>query len=236
VVVEEATLVRGDLRVVAAAGTELELEADVLRIDEGTVTVDGADAFAMRTPRGDLVAHGGPSTVRVTEVAVLVEVIAGHVVMTEPTGLVHVIEAATLRRFEGARGDDGGASPRTTSAAELLARAQRERAAGKSGAAVKTYRELVRRHSGSSEAHSALVSLGQLELDRGHPQRAARAFRRYLGRGGVLAEEARYGEIRALRDLGRAADERRAIEEFLRRHPASPHRASLQRRLGDLPP
>ncbi|MBL8944280.1 MAG: hypothetical protein JNK45_14070, partial [Myxococcales bacterium] len=48
---------------------------------------------------------------------------------------------------------------------------------------------------------------------------ALRAFDRYLERGGALAEEARWGRVRALDALGRVAPRDRAIEQLLVAHP-----------------
>jgi len=116
---------------------------------------------------------------------------------------------------------------------ELLSGARHMMVEGRWGAAAEVYRSLRRLHPKSPEAHTVLVSLGQLELDRlGDPRRALSLLDRYLAKGGgVLAEEARYTRIRALRRLGHAPAEQDAIRLFLAAHPKSFHRKVLERRL-----
>jgi hypothetical protein len=96
--------------------------------------------------------------------------------------------------------------------------------------AVSVYRRLVREHPRSSEAHTALVSLGDLLLDRlDEPEQAARAYLRYTREGGgALAPEARWGIIRARRKQGDARAERAAVDDFLRHHPDDARAASLR--------
>ncbi|MCG8554772.1 MAG: FecR family protein [Proteobacteria bacterium] len=96
-------------------------------------------------------------------------------------------------------------------------------------AAAAAYRKLGRAFPESSEAHTALVPLARLELDRlSSPRSALKRLDRYLGRGGSLTEEARYMRIRSLRALGRTAQARRASVEFLERHPESLHADSIR--------
>jgi outer membrane protein assembly factor BamD (BamD/ComL family) len=73
------------------------------------------------------------------------------------------------------------------------------------------------------------MSLAQLELDRNKPKAALRLFRAYRKRGGPLAEDAAYGEIRALRALGRSTEATRAANAFARRYPNSPYGTKLER-------
>ncbi|WP_394834974.1 tetratricopeptide repeat protein [Pendulispora rubella] len=118
------------------------------------------------------------------------------------------------------------------SAAELLAAARVRRDRGDLPAAMGAYRELFDRHGGSAEAHTALVPWGELQLSPlSDPREALSAFDRYLVRGGPLEQEASFGRIRALRALGRTADERAAIEAFLRRFPDGSLTSSLRKRL-----
>src|SRR5437660_5834 len=78
-----------------------------------------------------------------------------------------------------------------------------------------------RRSPTSSEAHAARIAYGDLFLARGDAQAALDAYDVYLRRGGGLAEEASFGRVRALRALGRGAEERAATDAFLARWPAS---------------
>ncbi len=102
--------------------------------------------------------------------------------------------------------------------------------------AASAYQAIERAHPGSAEAHVVLVRLGDLQLNHlAQPQAALVAYQRYLGEGGgPLEAEARYGKVLALQKLGRAGEERAAIEEFLRAHPSSLKAASLTQRLSEL--
>ncbi|WP_433935417.1 tol-pal system YbgF family protein [Sorangium cellulosum] len=121
------------------------------------------------------------------------------------------------------------------SAEALLLRAQSRLAQGKSAEASAAYRDLLAQHPSSPEARAALVSLGQLALHQGKAAAALGYFERYLaGGGGSLAAEARVGRVQCLRRLGRTADERAAIADFLARHAASVHAPRLRARLSEL--
>jgi hypothetical protein len=77
--------------------------------------------------------------------------------------------------------------------------------------------------------------LGDIQLaNLGDASGALRSFDAYLARGGELTQEAKYGRIRALRALGRSAEERKAIEEFVAAYPRSVQASTLQSRLEEL--
>lgn len=127
------------------------------------------------------------------------------------------------------------AAPRT--AAALLERAQQQLSAGDRTGAIASYQRLVERFPGSAEAKAARVSLGRLELRRGKAKQALAHFDAYLASStGALTEEARYGRIRALRALGRAAQELASIEAFLAEHGDSMYAARLRKRAEELRP
>jgi hypothetical protein len=90
--------------------------------------------------------------------------------------------------------------------------------AGQKAAAL--YRAVYAGGPRTPEGRAALVSLGELLLsDLGDPNGALAAFDEYLSRrGGDLTRRAAYGRIRALRALGRDADERAAAHVFLARY------------------
>jgi tetratricopeptide (TPR) repeat protein len=127
---------------------------------------------------------------------------------------------------------DATPRPRATAEAprELLAEARTLRRADRWRDAATMYRRLLREHPRSGEAHTALVSLGDLLLDRlDQPAEAARAYVRYVREGGgSLAPEARWGVIRARRQQGDASGEREAIADFLRHHPDDARAKSLR--------
>ncbi|WP_441290704.1 tetratricopeptide repeat protein [Sorangium sp. KYC3313] len=117
----------------------------------------------------------------------------------------------------------------------LLLRAQSQLGQGKSAEANASYRALLAQYPASPEARAALVSLGQIALHQGKAAEALGYFDRYLaGAGGPLAAEARVGRVQSLRRLGRAADERAAIADFLARHGESVHAPRLRARLSEL--
>jgi hypothetical protein len=103
------------------------------------------------------------------------------------------------------------ASAASASSAEALP-------AGQKAAAL--YRAVYAGGPRTPEGRAALVSLGELLLsDLGDPNGALAAFDEYLSRrGGDLTRRAAYGRIRALRALGRDADERAAAHVFLARY------------------
>ncbi|MEM6295328.1 MAG: hypothetical protein AAGA54_28910 [Myxococcota bacterium] len=129
-------------------------------------------------------------------------------------------------------------APRTkarVSPENQLRAAQDAFAAGDRRAALARYRQLVRQHPRSEQAHVAKVSIGRLELKAGHPKAALRSFDAYLdAKGGSMRREAAVGRIEALRALGRPNDERAAIEAFLRSHGDSAYAGRLERRLESL--
>jgi len=124
--------------------------------------------------------------------------------------------------------------PRKVAATELLRETRRLRAARKWRAAAAAYRRLLRDHPRSAAAAAARVALGALYLDKlGKPGAALKLFDGYLARrrSGPLAQEAAYGRIRALRRLGRRAEELRAARRFLREHRGALQAPRVRRRL-----
>ncbi len=123
----------------------------------------------------------------------------------------------------------------TSRPTKLLREAQAKRSAGDTPGAAKAYRELIAGEPRSAEAHLALVSLANLELhDLRRPSRALALYERYLARGGALAQEAKWGRVRALRALGRVQAEKGAIERFLAEHPRGAYVRELRERLNTL--
>lgn len=117
----------------------------------------------------------------------------------------------------------------TPTADELLAAAQEALAASESAMAIERYQALIDQYPESGAAQIGSVSLGRLLLRQGRASEALTAFDRYLATDAhELIEEARYGRIRALRELGRAAEADEAIAAFLLAHPGSIHRGRLE--------
>lgn len=213
----------------------------------------GARLSIRSTPSGAMVRLDGVS-LGVTPLVLNLR--AGHRLMTlEAAGHQTAREALdiapgltlsrniTLEQAEDeAQPDAGSSRPATSaessgaSATELLQQAQTLRAQREFGAAARAYRQLLQAHPNRPEARAALVSLGLIELGQlGRPNAALQLFQRYLaGGGGPLAPEAQYGVARALRALGRASEERRALEQLLERYPGALQTRAARRRLGAL--
>jgi ferric-dicitrate binding protein FerR (iron transport regulator) len=117
--------------------------------------------------------------------------------------------------------------------AEFLAEAGALRRQGEARQAADVYRRLQALHPESAEAHTSLMLLGEIELDQLRDASAAlRLFDDYLSTGGGgLSEEADLGRIRALRALGRSADEIEASKSFLARYPSSLHASAVRARV-----
>ncbi|MFV8751016.1 tetratricopeptide repeat protein [Nannocystaceae bacterium ST9] len=126
------------------------------------------------------------------------------------------------------------AAPLEQSAAELARLAQQARMARNYAETARLYRELIDRWPESPEATNVPVRLGDLLLKTGDQDGALAAYDRYLARGGQLEPDARSGRIKALRALGRDADEREAIVEFLREHADDYRVTELRERLAEI--
>jgi tetratricopeptide (TPR) repeat protein len=140
---------------------------------------------------------------------------------------------------------DSAATPPASSAAStpaatpeaLLEQALALRAQGQFRRAAEVYRRVHAASPASAAGGTALVSLGELSLSSlRDPRGALAAFDSYLSRGGALSQEAAYGRVRALRALGRTAEERSATERFLAQYPGAPQSRILRERLATLGP
>ncbi|MDC0683007.1 tetratricopeptide repeat protein [Sorangium atrum] len=145
------------------------------------------------------------------------------------------LAAPAPRPRDAGRGPSATASSAST-AEQLFREANEARRAGNSQRAVELYRSLQKSFATSPEATLSLVSLGNLLLNTGAPAAALVQLDRYLGVAGSrpLAVEALYGRGRALRALGRSADEAQNWRRLLRDHPGSPYVEHARRRLAEL--
>lgn len=117
------------------------------------------------------------------------------------------------------------------SASELFSEANRARRSSELSRATELYRKLQREYPGSEEALLSQVTLGSLQLDTGNARGALHAFNRYLRHSGPLEAEALYGRARALGQLGQQAEEIRAWQTLLARHPRSGYAKQARERL-----
>ena len=122
---------------------------------------------------------------------------------------------------------------RLLSASSLLKKARRHRLAGEWSDVRKTYRALVNSYPNSEQAKIALVAWANLEIERfAKPKDALTLFDRYLKSShGQLRQEAMWGRARALGALGRKADERVVLEQYIDLFPSDPKRAAAEARL-----
>lgn len=86
-----------------------------------------------------------------------------------------------------------------------------------------TYRRLIRNHRRSPQAGLAMVSLGNLLLEKlDDPEEAIHWFDVYLKtKNGALAPEALFGKAKALRRLGNRRAELAVLQEVVKRYPES---------------
>jgi hypothetical protein len=138
----------------------------------------------------------------------------------------------TLSDAAGPAADRPRAQP---SATALVRRASEARASARYREAARLLGQIVELYPDSPEAQNARVEAADLWLEKlGRPERALALYDAYLQRGGPLTPEARYGRARALRPLGRAGEEKAAIELFLARHPSDWRGSELRERLAHL--
>jgi hypothetical protein len=149
-------------------------------------------------------------------------------------GHASALQAHETRELK-AKAQNEAPSDASASASELLRLARQSVRAGRYADAGATYQSLLHSYSGSDEAQTALVLLGQLRLNQlNDPKGALEPLNSYLQHGGSLEVEARVSRIEALHELQRNADERVAIDEFLRRHPRSFEAQGMRARLSSL--
>jgi hypothetical protein len=214
-----------------------------------------------RAPLSSLVPVGGHRLIVRKETSVLLDeelhwnAGESHTMIYRPAALAAVSPPREARRRVVAkkvvsRGDESSAkvapepvavepvvveNPGKPTPTDLLRSARRQVRDGQLRAAVETYESLRSTYPDSEEAHTVLVSLGQLQLTALHdPTRSLKLLDTYLTRGGTLSEEARLTRIHALRALHRPQDEAAAITEFLAKHPRSFEDSTLRARLTDL--
>ncbi len=153
-----------------------------------------------------------------------------HAAGTETEYLVEV-EAGERRRLDVGDASNAVQVRAAASPKFLLEQARAKLKLGRVSEALAGYAELRRAFPGSAEARTVLPTMGRMELEqRNNPARALAHFEAYLAQPGPLQQEALSGKVRALRALGRTTEERLAIEQYLRRHPAGLEARALGQR------
>ncbi|MEX1368715.1 MAG: tetratricopeptide repeat protein [Nannocystaceae bacterium] len=221
---DEGCLALGDVVACFEGGTRIRAEQDpselVVLEGEGHVRAPPSTPYTMFVRMGaDRYEVSSAVTIEVEmhhRDAAHVRVLAGPVELTDADG------ARSRLQTGASRGRARPSRPAATSDAKtLLSQARASRRAGDRKAAISYYERLIRRHPSAAISRASMVSVGDLYLDIGKPVAALRWFDRYLEQGGTLSQEARIGRIKALRALGRTAQEQRAIEQLRQLHPNS---------------
>lgn len=216
---------------VTAVGTVFSVEssgdgATVTSVLEGKVRVShSGEATAQMVAAGQRLKFGD----------------AAPVALTESDAAPHLALLPQERRDELERAlfeSEAARAPRPRGAEqseETLERARALRSSGEFKRAAELYRKIHEANPGTALGGTALLSLGELRLSSlGDAKGALAAFDTYLARGGALSQEALFGKIRALRALGRSAEERRSIERFLSQYPDTRQGQVLRARLDAL--
>lgn len=228
----EACVRAGGSEACFAAGTELHVRRDEdataieLRSGEADIRIAPMVTTVVFQVAGQRIEPVAPS-VFVIEVGSAsrwsMTVEEGELRVVGADGDATVISAGQTRAF-------GSRKAAPESASTLLERARKRRGAGDLAGAIEAYEELVAAHPTAPAARTAMVTLGQLHLDRGKPKKSLAWFDRYLQGKGPLTEDAQYGRIRALSALGRDREATSAIEAFLAKYPSGSYAAKLRDR------
>jgi ferric-dicitrate binding protein FerR (iron transport regulator) len=214
---------------VTAVGTIFSVAVDVggasiVRVSEGRVLVQ-ANATGTTRPlsAGEMLRIGQPDPTALPSAE-----------RDEDLALLPPASRAHDKATAEATAPSAGGAPRPTQD-QMLAQAQALRARGDFRGAVALYRRIHELGPGSATGRSALVAQGELQLSSlGDAKGALNAFNAYLTRSGPLSQEASFGKARALRALGRTAEERQTIERFVATYPDAPQSRVLRRRLAEL--
>ena len=213
---------------VTAVGTVFSVESKedgtaVARVVEGKVAVRGKDGKSRLLRAGESLRLGDSKPAALTAAE-----------RERDISLLPADVRALLSQAPNSSAAAGEPAPAATPEA-LLEQALRFRARGQFRRAADVYRKIHEANPGSAIGGTALVSLGELSLSSLNDARGAlTAFNTYLARGGALSQEAAFGKIRALRALGRTAEERSAIEQFLSQYPSAAQSRILRERLAAL--
>jgi hypothetical protein len=220
----------------------------VVRVEEGVVVVRGRNGVETRVAAREQTAIGSAKVTSIGPRADTTGTLSAFEPITasaaggtpSPTATATSIPppaetstSSTISKNDstpGPRPPPSPPGPQAPSAAELLSNARALRSLGKLRESAEAYGQLEATYSDSAEAHAALVSLGDLELSLGDGAAALEAYDAYVAKGGALAEEAGFGRIEALRLLGKASEERRAIASFLKSYPSTLHAEALRAR------
>lgn len=141
-----------------------------------------------------------------------------------PSRKLAVVEQPTPSVFE----------PAIETAAQLFSAANLARRERQFERAIVLYEQLQHTYPESPEAREANLIAGKLQLEQS-PEAALRQFRRFSeGASSDLTTDALWGQAQALRQLGRASEERAILERLVVTYPTAPYAESARRRLLEL--
>jgi len=212
---------------VTAVGTIFSVEVGasgppIARVLRGEVAVQAIGALAARRLRAG---ESTPVDAGSTVVALTPEERSRELSLLPTQTRAEEKQLAKVDRGNGAVAED-----------DPFARARLLRGRGQFREAAALYESIHDASPQSGSGRAALLGLAELRLSDLHDAAGAlRAFDAYLAGGSsALSREAAYGRIRALRALGKSAQERAAIEAFLRAYPSGPEADSLRQRLSSV--
>jgi tetratricopeptide (TPR) repeat protein len=120
-------------------------------------------------------------------------------------------------------------------AADRLAAANRLRSRHRYRDALALYSQVIAMDPNGIQASAARVAAAEMKLEQfGDIAGAERLYREAKTQGGELTAEAQFGLSQVARARGDAPAERRALQDFLARHPESPLVSAARRRLSTL--
>jgi tetratricopeptide (TPR) repeat protein len=120
-------------------------------------------------------------------------------------------------------------------AADRLAAANRLRSRHRYREALAVYSQVIAMDPDGIQASAARVAAAEMKLEQfGDIAGAERLYREAKTQGGELTAEAQFGLSQVARARGDAPAERRALQDFVARHPESPLVSAARRRLSTL--
>jgi TolA-binding protein len=140
------------------------------------------------------------------------------------------VSSSTRRKSAGA----GGTKPPLE---DLFASARECRLAEDWSCAVNRYKKVIALYPSRSEATNAMVSAGQILLEKmASPADALTYFRRYQRRrpSGGLGREALFGECTALKALHKTGEERECLRKYLEKYPGTLYSKMANSRLDSI--
>ena len=131
--------------------------------------------------------------------------------------------------------DEEHAEEEKRPAADRLAAANSLRSRHRYREALALYSQVIELDPNGIQASAARVAAAEMKLEQfGDIAGAERLYREAKTQGGELTAEAQFGLSQVARARGDAPTERRALQDFLARHPESPLVSAARRRLSTL--